>query len=248
MSAHYKSNPAFWTRKSQGYGTSTGIYVNRNFFCMTKLYDFFNILLAAGMQNYIGVNLQELTSELSEHFGVKEGRGLLVAKVLEDSPAEKAGLRVGDVIVKADGERVERVNVLQRLIRDKDKGEKISIEYLRDKKKKTVVIEVETEEREFEFSSMNWDKYTGVFRKYSDKLQNQYKESQKKYKEDSGKYFEEAQKNYQKMSEEMKENSKKVAEGMKESSKKVAETYRKSIDKARELFRSAYERYRCIRV
>ena len=201
-----------------------------------------------GMQNYIGVSLQELTSELSEHFGVKEGRGLLVAKVLEDSPAEKAGLRVGDVIVKADGERVERVNVLQRLIRDKDKGEKISIEYLRDKKKKTVVIEVETEEREFEFSSMNWDKYTGVFRKYSDKLQNQYKESQKKYKEDSGKYFEEAQKNYQKMSEEMKENSKKVAEGMKESSKKVAETYRKSIDKARELFRSAYERYRCIRV
>lgn len=201
-----------------------------------------------GMQNYIGVSLQELTPELCEHFGVKEGRGLLVAKVLEDSPAEKAGIRVGDVIISADGERIERVNALQRLIQDKDKGEKITIEYVRDKKKKTVEIEVAAEEREFEFSSKNWDKYTDVFRSYSDKLQNQYKESQKKYKEDAEKYFEEAQKNYRKISEEMEKNSKNIAEEMKENSKKVAETYRKSRDKAKELYRSAYERYRYIRV
>jgi len=201
-----------------------------------------------GMQNYIGVSLQELTPELCEHFGVKEGRGLLVAKVLEDSPAEKEGLRVGDVIISADGERIERVNALQRLIQDKDKGEKITIEYVRDKKKKTVEIEVAAEEREFEFSSKNWDKYTDVFRSYSDKLQNQYKESQKKYKEDAEKYFVEAQKNYRKISEEMEKNSKNIAEEMKENSKKVAETYRKSRDKAKELYRSAYERYRCIRV
>jgi len=201
-----------------------------------------------GIQNYIGVSLQELTPELCEHFGVKEGRGLLVAKVLEDSPAEKEGLRVGDVIISADGERIERVNALQRLIQDKDKGEKITIEYVRDKKKKTVEIEVAAEEREFEFSSKNWDKYTDVFRSYSDKLQNQYKESQKKYKEDAEKYFVEAQKNYRKISEEMEKNSKNIAEEMKENSKKVAETYRKSRDKAKELYRSAYERYRCIRV
>jgi serine protease Do len=212
-----------------------------------------------GMQKYIGLSLQELTPELCEHFGVKEGRGLLVAKVLEDSPAEKAGLRVGDVIISADGERVERVNALQRLIQDKDKGEKITIEYVRDKKKETVEIEVAAEEREFEFSSNNWDKYTDVFRTYSDKLQNQYKESQKKYKGDAEKYFEEAQKNYRKISEEMeknskklteemKENSKKMSEAMKDSSKKVGETYRRSLDKAKEFYRSAYERYRCIRV
>jgi S1-C subfamily serine protease len=81
-----------------------------------------------GKQNYIGVYLQELNRELSEHFGVDEGNGLLVAKVFEDSPAEQAGIEVGDVIVKADGERVERVAALQRLIRDKEKGEKIAIE------------------------------------------------------------------------------------------------------------------------
>lgn len=199
-------------------------------------------------QNYIGVHLQELNPELSEHFGVEEGRGLLIAKVLEDSPAEEAGLQVGDVIIKADGERVERVNALQRLIRDKDEGEKIEIEFLRDKKKKTAKIEIEEEEREFEFSSKNWDKYADVWRKHSERLQNQYKESRKKYKKDAEKYHEDAQKNYRKISEEMEKNSKKLAEEMKENSKKVAETYRKSIEEAKKLYRTAVERYRCIRV
>jgi hypothetical protein len=212
-----------------------------------------------GKQNYIGVSLQELTPELCQHFGVKEGRGLLVAKVLEDSPAEKAGLRVGDVIVSADGERVERVNALQRLIQDKKKGEKVTLEYIREKKKTSVEVEIEKEESEFEFSARNWDKYTDVFRQYSDKLNNQYKESQKRHKKDAEKYFEEAQKKYRKISEEMeknskklteemKENSRKMHEAMKDSSRKVGETYRKSFDKAKEFYRSAFERYRCIRV
>jgi membrane-associated protease RseP (regulator of RpoE activity) len=212
-----------------------------------------------GMQNYIGVSLQELTPELSAHFGVKEGRGLCVAKVLEDSPAEKAGLRVGDVIVSADGERVERVNALQRLIQEKNKGEKITLEYIRDKKTKTVDVEVEKEEREFEFSSQNWDKYKDTFWKYSDKLQKQYRDSQKKYKENAEKYFREAQKNYRKISEEMEKNSKKLTEemiknskkmqeAMKDSSKTIGESYRKGLDKAKDYYRLAYDRYRCIRV
>jgi S1-C subfamily serine protease len=223
-----------------------------------------------GKQNYIGVYLQELTPELSKHFGVEEGKGLCVGKVYEDSPAEKAGLQVGDVIVKADGERVERVTALQRLIQNKDKGEKVSLEYLRDKKRKTVEVEIEEEEREFDFSSKNWDKFSDVFRQYSDKMQNQYKESQKKYKKNAQRYYDEALKNYRKineemkthskelseeilkkskkLSEEMKKNSKTFNEVMKENSKKVSETYRKSLDRAKELYRTAFERYRCIRV
>ncbi len=210
-------------------------------------------------QNYIGVYLQELNRELSAHFGVEEGNGLLVAKVFEDSPAEKAGLKVGDVIVGADGGRVERVSDLQKLIRDKEKGEKISLEFLRDEKKKTVEVEVNEEEREFEFSSNNWDKYSDILREQGDTFNDRYEESQNKYRKDAERYFEEAQKNYRRISEEMEKNSKRLAEemranskkmseAMKESSKKVSETYQKSLDKAREIYRSAYERYRCIRV
>jgi serine protease Do len=201
-----------------------------------------------GKQNYIGVYLQELNRELSEHFGIEEGTGLLVAKVIEDSPAEEAGIKVGDVIVKAEGERVERVTALQKLIQDKNKGEKIKIEFLREKKKKEVDVEVDEEEREFEFYSNNWDSYPDVWRKFGESVEGKYKESQKKYKEDAEEYYEEAQKKFRKISEEMGKNSKKLADEMKENSKKVTETYRKSLDKARELYRSAYERYRCIRV
>jgi S1-C subfamily serine protease len=223
-----------------------------------------------GKQNYIGVYLQELTPELSKHFGVEEGKGLCIGKVYEDSPAEKAGLQVGDVIVTADGERVERVAALQKLIQDKDKGEKISIEYLRNKKRKTVEVEIEEEEREFDFSSRNWDKYTDVFRSYGDKMHNQYKEFEEKHKKDAVRYYDEALKNYRKINEEMekktqklteemkknskklmeemKKNSKKYNEIMKERSKKVSETYRRSLDRAKKLYQTAFERYRCIRV
>lgn len=223
-----------------------------------------------GKQNYIGVYLQELTPELSKHFGVEEGKGLCIGKIYEDSPAEKAGLQVGDVIVKADGERVERVTALQKLIQDKDKGEKISIEYLRDKKRKTVDVEVEEEEREFDFFSRNRDRYKNFYWTPSDKLHELYKDSQKSYKKNAERYYDEALKNYRKISEEMVKNSKKLTEEMKknsktlteemkksskkfnevmkERSKKVSESYRKSLDRARELYRSAYERYRCIRV
>jgi len=51
-----------------------------------------------GERKYIGVSLQELNPELAEYFGADEGTGLLVTKVTKDSPAAKAGLKVGDVI------------------------------------------------------------------------------------------------------------------------------------------------------
>ena len=212
-----------------------------------------------GKQKYIGVYLQELTPELSKHFGVEEGEGLCVGKVYEDSPAEEAGLQVGDVIVKADGERVERVAELQKLIQDKDEGEKIRIEYLRDKKRKTVDVVIEEEEREFDFFSENWDKYTDVFRGYGDKLHGLYEDSQRKYRKNAERYYDEALKNYRKISKEMEKKSDELTEAMKERgktfnkamkdrSKKISETYQRSLDRAKELYRSAFERYRCIRV
>ncbi|MFB0564100.1 MAG: PDZ domain-containing protein [Candidatus Aminicenantaceae bacterium] len=98
-------------------------------------------------RKFIGVYLEEMGKELSAHFGVKEGKGLFVSKFSEDSPAEKAGLKVGDVIIKADGERVETVSQLSKLIQGKKKGEKIKIEFIRDKKIRSAEVEVGEEER-----------------------------------------------------------------------------------------------------
>ena len=94
----------------------------------------------------IGVYLDELNKELSGFFGIKEGTGLLVNKLTEKGPAEKAGLRVGDVILKADGKRVESVDELSRTVQDKKKGDKMKLDVLRDKK--ALVFEVVIEEEE----------------------------------------------------------------------------------------------------
>jgi serine protease Do len=57
------------------------------------------------------VVIQEITPEIAETIGVKEG--ILVSQIAPGSPAEKAGLKVGDIIVAIDGEKVREVRELQ---------------------------------------------------------------------------------------------------------------------------------------
>jgi predicted metalloprotease with PDZ domain len=94
-------------------------------------------------RKYIGVSISELNRDLSRHFGVEKGLGLMISKVSKDSPAEKAGLKVGDIIVRADGKRLESLSALRRMIQKKKEGDKIKIEYIRNRQKKTVEVEVE---------------------------------------------------------------------------------------------------------
>ncbi|MBN1938300.1 MAG: PDZ domain-containing protein [Candidatus Aminicenantes bacterium] len=93
-----------------------------------------------GPTKNIGMSLQELTRELAVHFGSKEGLGLLVTHFPADSPAEKAGLKVGDVLVKADGRDLETIDTLFFIMDRKKAGEKITFEILRERK--TITIEV----------------------------------------------------------------------------------------------------------
>jgi len=97
-------------------------------------------------RKFIGVRIQELNPELSEFFGIDKGTGILVSSVEKDGPADKAGLKVGDVIIEADGNRMESGQDLVGLIQDKEAGDKITIEFLRNKKKRTIEVEVEEEE------------------------------------------------------------------------------------------------------
>ena len=97
-------------------------------------------------RKYIGVYLDELNAEMSAYFGVKEGTGLLVNRLTSKGPAEKAGLKVGDVILKAEGRRVETVGDLSEAVQDKKKGDKIKLDLLRDKKPLSVEVVIEEEE------------------------------------------------------------------------------------------------------
>jgi S1-C subfamily serine protease len=85
----------------------------------------------------LGVQLGDLTPQLAEYFGVKDG-GVLVSSVGTDSPAQKAGLKAGDVITSVNGDRVRRTRDLIDALRDHT-GE-MAIGIVRDKKEMSLKL------------------------------------------------------------------------------------------------------------
>ena len=129
-------------------------------------------------RKFIGVYCGELNRELAEHFGVKEGTGLIVSKLTEGGPAEKAKLKVGDVIISVDGKRVETVNDLIDLVQAKAKGTKVKLEILREKKAMTIDVEVSEEESGGLFDSGNFQGFLESWQSYTDAFKNELKKWQ----------------------------------------------------------------------
>lgn len=67
-------------------------------------------------ESYLGVQMKEISRENFGQFGLREVRGVAVDKVVENSPAQRAGLQAGDVIVRFEGAEVTSIRKLQRLI------------------------------------------------------------------------------------------------------------------------------------
>jgi S1-C subfamily serine protease len=93
--------------------------------------------------SYIGVGIQPLTDQLGQYFGVRDGAGILVTEVTKDSPAQRAGIKAGDVIVTADDKKIASTDELQVLISGKKKGDTVSLGLIRREQKQTVVVEVD---------------------------------------------------------------------------------------------------------
>lgn len=172
--------------------------------------EMFRVLM--GKRKYIGVSLEEINKELSEYFGVKTGRGLLVSQVGEDTPAEKAGLKVGDVIFKADGVEVESRRDLSKLIQDKEKGDRIKIEFFRDRKARSVEVEIEEEERSgaFRYYTKDWENYVDSWNSYSEALKKQYKKWKDSYEQNYKKQIKKWNKELEKKSREAENYTKEL--------------------------------------
>jgi membrane-associated protease RseP (regulator of RpoE activity) len=92
---------------------------------------------------FLGVHLQDLDKDLAEYFGVKDNEGVLILKVSEDTPAEKAGLKAGDVIVKFNDKNISKAGDVIEILEDLKKGDKADIQVIRHKNKKTVKVELD---------------------------------------------------------------------------------------------------------
>ncbi len=96
---------------------------------------------------YIGLRLTELTPELREHFGAPRDRGLLVGRIVPDSPAAAAGLSVGDLLLALDGRPMASLAEVRALLFTRSPGDETEITYLRDGAETTVRVPLGSTER-----------------------------------------------------------------------------------------------------
>ncbi len=89
-------------------------------------------------RGWLGVMIQTISPEMKEAFGLKNDKGALVGDVVDDSPALKAGIKIGDVIVTFDGEEVPTSSDLPRMVGAQKPGTKIKLGIIRDGKKMTL--------------------------------------------------------------------------------------------------------------
>jgi serine protease Do len=106
--------------------------------------DVSNQLKASGKVNrgWLGVVIQEVNKDLAESFGLDKPAGALVAQVLDDGPAAKGGLQVGDVILSANGQPIVMSADLPHLIGNLKDGSKAELDVIRDGKRQKLTVTV----------------------------------------------------------------------------------------------------------
>lgn len=104
-----------------------------------------NLVWAFGGRRTIGVGATSLSKQLGDYFGVAEGKGVLITSVEPDSPASRAGLKAGDVVVGAAGSDVTEMSDLTKALNSKEEGD-VTLTIVRDKKQRTINVTPEKRE------------------------------------------------------------------------------------------------------
>ncbi len=101
----------------------------------------------AASRTYLGVQLLNLTPELMEHFGAAGEVGVMISQVAEESPAERAGLKVGDILTAVDGEPMRSAGRLAREIASREPEEAVTLEIWRQGRLETLTATLEARKR-----------------------------------------------------------------------------------------------------
>ena len=130
-------NTAIFSRTGGNIGIGFAIPANmaKNVFAQLKEY-------GKVTRGWLGVMIQQVTPDLAENFGLERPIGALVGQVVSDSPAEKAGLKAGDVIIEYNGKEVSQMSMLPAMVASTGVGEKASLVVIRDGKKQTITVEI----------------------------------------------------------------------------------------------------------
>ncbi len=93
-------------------------------------------------RGYLGVSISEISEDVLEAYGLKDRRGVLITNVADDSPADKAGLKEGDVITEFDGKPVDNTEDLTRFVRGCEPGSEVQVKIMRQGKAQTIKVTI----------------------------------------------------------------------------------------------------------
>jgi len=133
------------------------------------------------LYGWLGVQVQDVEDDLAEYFELKDTEGVLIAGVLDDSPAEKGGIESGDVIKKFDGEKVDNVREMLKKVGRTKVGKKVKVEVVRDGKPVTLKIEIGQRPNELDkFGNISPGTWRGIeLSDITDELAKKYRIEQK---------------------------------------------------------------------
>jgi serine protease Do len=94
------------------------------------------------VRGWLGVSIQDVSPNLAKQFGIKENAGALVSDVMEKSPAEKAGIKRGDVITHYQDKAVDNPGHLRNAVAETPVGTKVKLTLIREKKEMTVQLTI----------------------------------------------------------------------------------------------------------
>jgi serine protease Do len=94
------------------------------------------------VRGWLGIEIRTVDLAIKKQFGLPAEEGVLINRVLKDSPAEKGGLKRGDVIIEFAGKKVVDSYELQKVVAASEPGEKVKVGIIRDGKKQTISLKV----------------------------------------------------------------------------------------------------------
>ncbi len=122
--------------QGQGIGFATPINMAKDILAQLKT--------GKVVRGWLGIMIQDITPDLAESFGIKETKGVIIADVIPDSPAEKGGLKRGDIVKSLNSKPVDNANVLSRSVAALPPDTSVTLDVIRDGKPTTIKLNIGT--------------------------------------------------------------------------------------------------------
>jgi serine protease Do len=125
--------------------TQTGTYIGLGFAIPVNMArHVMESLISTGkvVRGWLGISIQDINETIADAMKLTQKEGALVAGVEKDTPAEKAGLKTGDIIIGINGTKIKDTNQLRTMVADIAPGTEVKIDLTRDGKKKTIPVKL----------------------------------------------------------------------------------------------------------